>query len=119
MRVGASFGIGWASCGMTAEEVLASVSDRLPNVSAPTVYATLELFEELGTVRRVPRPGADLWDPRVDDHHHLVCRSCGAVEDVEAGVDASAAFRAARRHRFSPDRAQLTISGLCRNCRRS
>ena len=104
---------------VSAEELQAAVADRLPNVSAPTVYATLELFEELGTVRRVPRPGADLWDPRVDDHHHLVCRSCGAVEDVEAGVDASAAFRAARRHRFSPDRAQLTISGLCRNCTRS
>src|SRR5437588_3240164 len=98
---------------VSAEELQAAVADRLPNVSAPTVYATLELFEELGTVRRIPHPGADLWDPRVEDHHHLVCRSCGAVQDVDAGVDAAAALRAARRHGFHADRAQLTVTGLC------
>ncbi len=101
---------------VTAEELQAAVTDRLPGVSAPTVYATLELFEELGTVRRIPRPGADLWDPRPDQHHHLVCRSCGAVEDLDAAVGAAAALRAARRHGFHPEGSQLTVSGLCSRC---
>ena len=101
---------------VTAEELQATVADRLPGLSAPTVYATLELFEQLGTVRRVPRPGADLWDPRRDRHHHLVCRSCGAVEDLDAGVNAAAALRAARRHGFHPEASQLTVSGLCSRC---
>src|SRR4051794_24889151 len=68
---------------VTAEEVLGEVSERLPNVSLPTVYATLDLFEELGIVRRAAvREGAVLYDPRAEQHHHLVCRRCGRVEDL-------------------------------------
>ena len=49
----------------TAEELLRASEDRLPNLSLPTVYATLELFEELGVVRRIAGgPGPVLWDPR-------------------------------------------------------
>ena len=51
---------------VTADELLDSVADRLPNVSLPTIYATLELLEELGMVRRVQRAGTTLFDPRVD-----------------------------------------------------
>src|SRR5213592_4781669 len=101
---------------VTAEELRAAVSDRLPGVSAPTVYATLELLEQLGSVRRIPHPGADLWDPRPDQHHHLVCRACGQVEDLDAGVDAARALRTARRHGFHPEGAQLTVTGLCARC---
>src|SRR5919109_1386231 len=91
---------------VTAEELRARVADRLPGVSAPTVYATLELFEHLGRVRRIPHPGADLWDPRTGEHHHLVCRVCGDVEDLDAGVDAGRALRSARRRGFAPEGAQ-------------
>jgi Fe2+ or Zn2+ uptake regulation protein len=101
---------------VTAEELQAAASERLPGLSAPTVYATLELFERLGSVRRIPHPGADLWDPRPDRHHHLVCRVCGAVEDLDAGVDAARALRAARRRGFRPEEAQLTVTGLCARC---
>src|SRR4051794_38382333 len=72
----------------SAEEVLATVDDQLPNVSLPTVYATLELLEELGLARRVgPTGGRVLFDPRLDEHHHAVCSRCGRVEDVDARVD--------------------------------
>jgi Fe2+ or Zn2+ uptake regulation protein len=100
----------------TAEEVLARVEPRPP---APTAYATLDLLEELGMVRRVrASSGATLYDPRPDDHQHLVCRRCGAVEDVDAEVDARAALRAARRSGLAPERAELVLSGLCRECAR-
>jgi Fe2+ or Zn2+ uptake regulation protein len=73
---------------LTAEQVLAGVSDALPGTALPTVYATLELFEELGLVRRVQTGGGTMvFDPRTDPHHHLTCRRCGAVEDVEAPVE--------------------------------
>jgi Fe2+ or Zn2+ uptake regulation protein len=101
---------------VTAEELQAAASQRLPGLSAPTVYATLELFERLGAVRRVPHSGADLWDPRAERHHHLVCRVCGAVEDLDTGVDADRALRAARRRGFQPEEAQLTVSGRCARC---
>jgi Fe2+ or Zn2+ uptake regulation protein len=101
----------------TAEEVLARVSKRLPNASLPTVYATLDLFEELGIVRRVSgNGGATLYDPRSEVHHHLVCTRCGRVEDLEAPLDAGGALRAARRAGFAPERAELVVRGLCSDC---
>ena len=102
---------------VTAEEVLAAVSERLPNASLPTVYSTLELLEELGMVRRLAaRSGAALYDPRIDEHQHLVCRKCGRVEDLDVPVDSVRALRAARRRGFEPSNAELVVSGLCGDC---
>lgn len=101
----------------TAEEVLAAVADRLPNVSLPTVYATLDLLEELGAIRRVHAgSGPTLYDPRVEEHHHLVCRRCGGVEDVDASLDLGPALRAARRGKLAPDGGEVILTGLCAAC---
>jgi Fe2+ or Zn2+ uptake regulation protein len=105
---------------VTADELLDAVTESLPNASLPTVYSTLELFEELGLVRRVPATaGAALYDPRTDEHQHLHCRRCGAVEDLDEQVEATAALRAARRRGFQPDAAELVVSGLCAACARA
>ena len=104
---------------VTADELLDSVTAQLPNASLPTVYAAMELFEELGLVRRVPTAGgATLYDPRTDEHQHLHCRACGKVEDLDSGVDAAAALRAARRQGFRPSSAELVVGGLCASCAR-
>jgi Fe2+ or Zn2+ uptake regulation protein len=103
----------------SAEEVLERVSDRLPNAALPTVSAALELFEELGLVRRVSTgAGPTLWDPRTDDHQHTVCRRCGAVEDLEVALDRERLVGEAARGGFQADSAQLVVSGLCRRCAR-
>ncbi len=102
---------------LTAEELLDSAVDRLPNLSLPTVYATLELFEELQVVRRVSvGSGALLWDPRTAEHHHLTCRRCGWVEDIDETLETAPVMKAARRAGFRPDRADLAIVGLCAKC---
>jgi Fe2+ or Zn2+ uptake regulation protein len=102
---------------LSAEQLLAEASGKLPGVSLPTVYSTLELFEELGIVRRVNDGGGTLlWDTRADDHHHLVCRRCGKVEDIDASLDLEGARRSARRAGFAPDRAEVVVSGLCADC---
>ena len=104
----------------TAEQVLERVSERLPNASLPTVYAALELFEELGIARRVAAgSGAALWDPRPEPHHHFVCSACGAVEDVDAPLDVARALRAARGRGLRPYEAELVLTGLCASCSRS
>jgi Fe2+ or Zn2+ uptake regulation protein len=104
---------------VTADELLESVSDRLPNVSLPTIYATLDLLEELGMVRRVQRAGTTLFDPRTDSHHHLICTSCGAIEDLDADLDTTRLERAAAGHGFEPERIEAVVHGRCARCRAS
>jgi Fe2+ or Zn2+ uptake regulation protein len=102
---------------VTAEELLSEASDRLPGVSLPTVYATLELFEQLGIVRRVNGGGGTLlWDTRAEAHGHTICRSCGRIEDMEIPLDLARATRSAARTGFEPHRAEVVVSGLCASC---
>jgi Fe2+ or Zn2+ uptake regulation protein len=103
----------------TAEQVLAAVGERLPGVSLPTVYATLELLEELGSVRRVSVDGgAVLYDPEVHRHDHLVCSRCGSVTDIQASASRErAAMTAARAAGFEPESADTVIRGVCASCR--
>jgi len=103
----------------SAEEVRDTVDEWLPGVSTPTVYATLELLDELGLARRVgPVGGRVLFDPRVDGHAHLVCVTCGEVSDLETGVDTRAALREAQRSGYSGARAGVVVTGVCRSCAR-
>ncbi|MDQ3676670.1 MAG: transcriptional repressor [Actinomycetota bacterium] len=102
---------------VTADELLDAVSDRLPNVSLPTIYATLNLLEDLGMVRRVQRAGTTLFDPRTDSHHHLICTECGSIEDLDSKLDTNALERAASRRGFSHERVEAVVQGRCANCR--
>src|SRR3954449_3156871 len=101
---------------LTAEQVRDAVRDRLPGVSLPTVYATLELLEELRLIRRVHTPSALLFDPRPDEHAHALCRRCGRVEDVDARADVGRALAAASRDGFAPDGAEVLVTGVCAAC---
>jgi Fur family transcriptional regulator, stress-responsive regulator len=102
---------------LTAEQVLESVSEVLPGISLPTVYATLELLEQLGLVRRFGTGnGAVLFDSRVEPHAHTVCRHCGATRDLEGAPAGDRALAHARKSGFAPDHAQLVIWGLCERC---
>jgi Fe2+ or Zn2+ uptake regulation protein len=104
---------------MTAEQVLASVSDMLPGTSLPTVYATLELLERLQLVRRVGTGnGAVLFDSRVTPHAHTACRRCGAVADLDMTTSPEPVLRRARDGGFVPDHAQVVVWGLCPDCAR-
>jgi Fe2+ or Zn2+ uptake regulation protein len=100
----------------TAEEVARAAAERLPGLALPTVYAALELFEDLGLVRRIPTGAAVVWDPVADGHAHLACRACGRVVDVDATVDAAAAVRAVARAGGRVDGAEVVLRGLCERC---
>ena len=101
---------------LTAEELLGRSRAQLPNVSLPTVYATLDLLAELGEARRVSVGGPVLYDPRTEDHAHLRCRVCGEVTDLDVPLDAVAALRAARATGFEPAAAELVVEGRCATC---
>jgi Fe2+ or Zn2+ uptake regulation protein len=101
---------------VTAEELLAAVGERLPNVSLPTIYSTLELLEQLGMVRRIEGGHAARFDPRTDPHHHLSCTRCGALQDLEAPLDARRLLQAARDSGFEDERIDAVVRGRCRAC---
>jgi Fur family peroxide stress response transcriptional regulator len=101
----------------TAEQVLRAAAPRLPQLSLPTVYAALDLFAELGLVRRLaPHAGAVLYDPGAEEHAHAVCRRCGSVTDLDGGLDPGPAHAAARAAGFTPDGIDLAVYGLCARC---
>jgi Fe2+ or Zn2+ uptake regulation protein len=101
-----------------AEELARASSERLPGLSLPTVYATLELFEGLGLVRRVDAGGpAALYDPRTEPHAHFTCRVCGTVTDLDVALDTAAAENAARAAGAAPDHVDVVLRGVCGDCR--
>jgi Fe2+ or Zn2+ uptake regulation protein len=102
----------------SAEEIARASAERLPGLSLPTVYATLELFEDLGLVHRVDAGGpAALFDPRVEPHAHFACRRCGAVADLDVALDATAVEDAARATGAEPAQVDVVVRGVCAACR--
>jgi Fe2+ or Zn2+ uptake regulation protein len=102
---------------LTAEQVHDLVEPALPGVTQQTVYSTLALLAELGVARRVPAPGASTrFEVCIDDHHHMVCERCGAVEDLYVRVPVARAVGAATEGGFSPSSASVTVLGLCAAC---
>lgn len=102
---------------VTAEQVYAELAGELPSLSPATVYSTLDLLDDLGLVRRMNTPrGAIMYDSRVDDHHHVICRRCGRMQDLDVEIDAGEAEAAARSAGFEVAHSQLTLNGLCSDC---
>ncbi|MEV0585105.1 Fur family transcriptional regulator [Nonomuraea sp. NPDC050310] len=100
-------------------EALASgVRERVGHVSLQAVYEGLHALTAAGLIRRIEPPGSPaLFEGRVgDNHHHIVCRSCGAVADVDCAVGAAPCLTASDDHGFSIDEAEVIYWGLCRNC---
>jgi Fe2+ or Zn2+ uptake regulation protein len=102
---------------LTAEQLHAELSPELPSLSPATIYATLDLLDELGLVRRVSTlRGTTVYDARTDPHHHVICRRCGRIADIDAPLDAAAAARAAQAAGFRVDHGELQLTGVCADC---
>jgi Fe2+ or Zn2+ uptake regulation protein len=102
---------------LTAEQVHELVDPVLPGVTQQTVYTTLALLSDLGVARRVSAPGPSTrFEARTDDHHHMVCERCGAIEDLDVRISVSRAVGASRESGFEPASASVTVLGLCASC---
>lgn len=103
----------------TAEEIARQVRARHPQVDPSTVYRNLEALEELGAVTHMHIDGrATRWHRAgVLRHGHLVCRSCGAEEEVPLATLEPLARRLRADHGFDADLAHSAILGLCARCR--
>jgi Fe2+ or Zn2+ uptake regulation protein len=107
---------------LDAEALAARVRERIGGVSRQAVYDTLRVLCELGLVRRIEPAGssAALYESRVaDNHHHVVCRSCGAVADIDCVTGSAPCLDAADTAGFVVDEADVTFWGLCPACQSS
>jgi Fe2+ or Zn2+ uptake regulation protein len=100
------------------DAILDASRARLGQVSHQAVYDVLRALTAVGLVRRIqPSGSVARYESRVgDNHHHVVCRSCGAIEDVDCAVGEMPCLTASHDHGFTIDEAEVVYWGTCPDC---
>jgi Fur family transcriptional regulator, stress-responsive regulator len=101
-----------------AEAIHLRVRERVGHISLQAVYEALNALSAAGLVRRIePANSPARFEGRIgDNHHHLVCRSCGSVVDVDCAVGDTPCLTASDDHGYSIDEAEVIFWGLCPDC---
>ncbi len=100
------------------EKITGLVRARLGSVSTQAVYDVLRVLTDASLLRRIEPAGSPArFEARVgDNHHHAVCRSCGAVTDIDCAVGSAPCLQAGCAAGFVIDEAEVTFWGLCPDC---
>ncbi|SFQ69541.1 Fur family transcriptional regulator, ferric uptake regulator [Amycolatopsis arida] len=100
------------------DSIIRAVRVNLGEVSHQAVYDVLRALTTAGLLRRIQPPGSVArYESRVgDNHHHLVCRSCGAIVDVDCAVGEAPCLAASDHHGYVIDEAEVIYWGLCPDC---
>jgi Fur family transcriptional regulator, stress-responsive regulator len=100
------------------QSLVGAVREQLGEVSQQAVYDVLNALTDAGLVRRIHPPGSVArYESRVgDNHHHIVCRSCGVIADVDCAVGSAPCLTAHNDHGFVIDEAEVIYWGLCSDC---
>ena len=100
------------------DSIIGAVRADLGEVSHQAVYDVLRALTDAGLVRRIqPLGSVARYEARVgDNHHHLVCRNCGAIADVDCAVGDTPCLTAADERGFRIDEAEVVDWGLCSDC---
>ncbi len=100
------------------ESVIVAARAHLPDVSHQAVYDSLHTLTQAGLVRSIkPAGSVARYETRTgDNHHHVVCRSCGSIADVDCAVGHVPCLTAADSHGFVIDEAEVIYWGLCPEC---
>jgi Fur family transcriptional regulator, stress-responsive regulator len=103
---------------LTADQVALAARERLGTISTQAVYDVLGALTRVGLARRIEPAGSPArYETRVgDNHHHVVCRSCGAVTDVDCVVGEPPCVLPSDAGGFVIDEAEVTFWGLCPTC---
>lgn len=102
------------------DTVFGTIRTELPDVSRQAVYDVLHALTAVNLVRRIqPSGSVARYEARVgDNHHHVVCRGCGDIADVDCAVGETPCLTAADDHGFVLDEAEVIYWGQCPNCLR-
>ncbi|MFP5219488.1 MAG: Fur family transcriptional regulator [Actinomycetes bacterium] len=100
------------------DSLIGVVRERLGAVSHQAVYDVLRALTDAGLVRRIQPPGSVArYEARVgDNHHHVVCRTCGAIEDVDCAVGDTPCLTASDDAGYQIDEAEVVYWGRCPRC---
>ena len=100
------------------EAIIRAVRQDLGEVSHQAVYDVLRALTAAGLLRRIqPSGSVARYEARVDDnHHHLVCRLCGAIADVDCAVGSAPCLEAVDDHGFAIDEAEIIYWARCPEC---
>ena len=103
------------------DSIIRAVRRELPEVSHQTVYDSLNALTASGLVRRIqPSGSVARYESRVaDNHHHVVCRACGVIADVDCAVGDAPCLVASDDNGFTIDEAEVIYWGLCPDCSKS
>ncbi|ACZ00321.1 Fur family transcriptional regulator [Thermomonospora curvata] len=106
---------------LVAEAVAERVRQRVGTVSTQAVYEALHALTKAGLLRRIEPAGSPArYEGRIgDNHHHLVCRRCGAITDVDCAVGRAPCLEPSADAGYQIDEAEVIYWGLCPSCRRS
>jgi Fur family ferric uptake transcriptional regulator len=107
-----------ASPHATVEELTEAVRDGIGSISRQAVYDTLGALADKRLIRRIQPTGSPArFEDRVgDNHHHLVCRSCGLIFDIDCAVGSTPCLEAEQDHGFEIDEAEVVYWGRCPDC---
>jgi Fe2+ or Zn2+ uptake regulation protein len=103
---------------LDVEQITAKARTRLDSVSVQAVYDVLGALCRAGLIRRIePAGGPSRFERRAgDNHHHVVCRGCNEIADVDCVVGTAPCLEPARLHGYELDEAEVTFWGLCPGC---
>jgi Fur family ferric uptake transcriptional regulator len=103
---------------LEVDEIARQVRQRLDSVSTQAVYDVLGALSRAGLARRLEPAGSPArYEARTgDNHHHVVCRGCGEIGDVDCTVGVAPCLEPSVSHGFEIDEAEVTFWGLCRAC---
>jgi Fur family transcriptional regulator, stress-responsive regulator len=103
---------------ITADDVTEAAKTEIGAISRQSVYDTLAVLVDKGVLRRIQPAGSPArYEDRVgDNHHHLICRVCGCVVDVDCAVGAAPCLTASDDSGFEIDEADVAYWGRCPNC---
>jgi Fur family transcriptional regulator, stress-responsive regulator len=103
---------------LDVDEIASRVRERIDSVSTQAVYDVLGALSRAGLARRIEPAGSPArFEARVgDNHHHVVCRGCGDIADVDCTVGDAPCLDPGAARGFQVDEAEVTFWGLCPTC---
>jgi Fur family transcriptional regulator, ferric uptake regulator len=102
----------------SVEEIFSFVKNKLPRISKKTVYSNLQFLCNEGLIQDVRIKGVQRYEPQSNPHHHLICRKCGKILDIQSEELLSHAMKVGKTLRnFFVESTDINFYGICKKCK--